>query len=392
VYNYPVESILIYSIYFAVLVPFAANTILHLGAAIAFIKDIQVRRKFSKTEPDKLPKLSLLVPAKDEEQNLPTLIESLEKQIHDFHQIILINDRSEDGTASIMDEFSRKYPEIVIALHVKDDPKGSNPKLEALKRGEKLVSGDVLCITDADCEVPRDWANCYRWHFADSNAGMVAGAVVCRMNANPISWYHNGEHIFRSYTMAGCIGMKIAGGAFGNNLAIRFSTLQSLGGLSAVENSPTEDAALVSLIRSKTNLKIRALGGASGTVITEPVHRKRDLFKQLKRWQIGGLRSSDLWSRLSYGFLMWFFFFAMAVLPLGFFMTEIFLIPLALYIALVSLIFMGIMVFGQYYTLVLLPLLAFLTWFVNGTVTFYAKINRNVEWKGTQIEENKRKK
>ncbi len=57
--------------------------------------------------------ISVIIPAKNEAENLPALFETLEKQTYSNFEIILVDDRSDDDTASVMTDFMTKYPDRV---------------------------------------------------------------------------------------------------------------------------------------------------------------------------------------------------------------------------------------------------------------------------------------
>ncbi len=93
--------------------------------------------------------LSIVIPAKNEEGNLPQLLGEL-NQILDAKQydyeIIVVNDNSSDSTGKIADEWSVKFSNIR-ALHLPSVEKGMGI---ALKRGTALASGKIVIWIMAD--------------------------------------------------------------------------------------------------------------------------------------------------------------------------------------------------------------------------------------------------
>lgn len=98
----------------------------------------------------KTPQLmvSIIIPARNEEDYIGLCLRTLLKQDYTNYEIILIDDDSEDITLDIMETFARKYPNIT-AFSTKK-PKGWHGKTWACHEGVKRASGDILLFTDAD--------------------------------------------------------------------------------------------------------------------------------------------------------------------------------------------------------------------------------------------------
>ncbi len=95
------------------------------------------------------PRVSLIVPACNESSTIEAAARTLLNIDYPDLEIILINDRSEDGTGAIVDALS-KEDDRVCALHIQDLPEGWLGKLNALHVGTQRASGDLLLFTDAD--------------------------------------------------------------------------------------------------------------------------------------------------------------------------------------------------------------------------------------------------
>ncbi|WP_457548796.1 flippase-like domain-containing protein, partial [Archaeoglobus sp.] len=89
-------------------------------------------------------KISCVIPAKDEEENIPELVDKLVKVLSKYeetkdYEIVLVNDNSTDNTGKIIDELAKKNPRIR-AVHRTKNPGFGN----ALKDGFKNATGDVI--------------------------------------------------------------------------------------------------------------------------------------------------------------------------------------------------------------------------------------------------------
>ncbi len=95
------------------------------------------------------PRVSVLVPARNEAESLEAAMQSLLALDYPALEIVLIDDRSDDGTGEIVDRLARQDARIV-PLHVESLPAGWLGKVHALQRGLELSHGDWLLFTDAD--------------------------------------------------------------------------------------------------------------------------------------------------------------------------------------------------------------------------------------------------
>jgi cellulose synthase/poly-beta-1,6-N-acetylglucosamine synthase-like glycosyltransferase len=93
-----------------------------------------------------LPRLSVIVPARNEEANIAATLRSLIASEGVDLQIIAVDDRSNDQTGKAMDALSR----CAVVLHVEELPPGWLGKTHAMALGAELATGEWLLFTDAD--------------------------------------------------------------------------------------------------------------------------------------------------------------------------------------------------------------------------------------------------
>ncbi|MFH1420229.1 MAG: glycosyltransferase family 2 protein [Planctomycetota bacterium] len=97
-----------------------------------------------------LPALTVLVAAKDEEDNIEACLQSLLEQDYPELQVVAINDRSSDRTAEIIDRLAEGDDRLT-AVHVHELRDGWFGKNNAMREGMASAGGEWLCFTDADC-------------------------------------------------------------------------------------------------------------------------------------------------------------------------------------------------------------------------------------------------
>jgi glycosyltransferase involved in cell wall biosynthesis len=132
-----------------ILISLCALWVVGLGYLIVSIKRLPVLREQHAPVPDVWPRLSVVIPACDEATSLESAVTTLLQQDYPDLEIILVDDRSTDGTAEIIERLAREDPRIR-AVHVETLPQGWLGKVHALHCGVEQASGDWLLFTDAD--------------------------------------------------------------------------------------------------------------------------------------------------------------------------------------------------------------------------------------------------
>jgi glycosyltransferase involved in cell wall biosynthesis len=128
---------------------------------IQFIYYVIIFGKFSfakpqSSTPKRIP-ISVIVCAKNEEENVKNFIPLLAEQDYPQFEIVLIDDASSDGTLDVLEEYEKKYSNIKLVKVENNEAFWGNKKF-ALTLGIKAAKYEYLLFTDADCyPVSKDW-------------------------------------------------------------------------------------------------------------------------------------------------------------------------------------------------------------------------------------------
>jgi chlorobactene glucosyltransferase len=107
------------------------------------------RKKYTPIPDSVLPFISVLVPARNEEHNIGTVLSSLLKQDYPQYEVIVLNDSSEDKTGELINELSKEYPGLKV-INGKPLITGWTGKCYACKQLYEASKGEYLLFTDAD--------------------------------------------------------------------------------------------------------------------------------------------------------------------------------------------------------------------------------------------------
>lgn len=101
-------------------------------------------------EPPNIPVLiSIIIPARNEARNIRRCVDALLDQTYPEIELIVIDDRSTDGTSRILEEIQVQDSRLII-VPGSDLPSGWAGKPHALVQGVAESQGEWLCFVDAD--------------------------------------------------------------------------------------------------------------------------------------------------------------------------------------------------------------------------------------------------
>lgn len=105
--------------------------------------------------PENPPRISVIIAAKDEEENIETCVRTMMDQDYPDFELIVVNDRSTDRTGVILDKLAAEYKSrgrgILRPVHVTRLREGWFGKNNAMREGVERANGEWFCFGDADC-------------------------------------------------------------------------------------------------------------------------------------------------------------------------------------------------------------------------------------------------
>jgi len=201
-----------------------------------------------------LPRVSVLIPAKDEGERVRVCLDSVLAQDYPNFDVIAVDDRSTDQTGAIMDEYQAQAAGKVRAIHV---PQGGLPagwlgKCHALFTASKHADGDWILFVDSDVKLA-----------PDALGGALALAVNREYDAlslmTALECYSFLERLVLPLAAASVTAMCLVSFtnddevpiAFANGqfFLIRRSAYEAVHGHEAVKDHITEDVALMRILK-----------------------------------------------------------------------------------------------------------------------------------------------
>ena len=367
----------------------AAILVLHLALSAGVIANMvaeNAAHPLQTSRTDARPEV--IVAVRDEEATLPRLLESLRAQTRADVLFLFVDDRSEDHTAALLDDFCRRFGERARVIHNAEEPSGLTGKQAALDLAFGCAKGDVLFFTDGDCVVPPTWADEMLGHFGDPRIGVVLGRIELDEAPGFLRLFQAFEQPLLNQYNFGSVGIGMPTGCFGNNMAIRAQAVKEIGGFHALGYSVTEDAMLLDAVCRTGGWKVRTCTSVRAAAGTRAQATWGAFIDQHTRWNAGALFSPDLFTRVSFSFVVLFYLVgSLVVLPLGIFDWRVAVLSLNSFLSIGLLAALAGFYEGKNrsrYFLRFLPFLIFFGFFYS-FVTVRAVVRRPFDWKGSTL-------
>ncbi|MCX7283130.1 MAG: glycosyltransferase [Novosphingobium sp.] len=232
------------------------------------------------TVPDHEPRVSVIIPAWNEERVIVASVERVLASDYPALQVIVADDGSTDGTSRVVRERFGSNPVVTLLTLA------NGGKAAALNRALQHATGEVIIALDADTQFePLTIRRLARW-FADPQIGAVAGDARVGNRVNLVTRWQAVEYItaqnLERRALAGFDAMTVVPGAVG---AWRRAALDSVGGYP--EDTLAEDQDLTIAIQRRG---WRVTYDPRAVAWTEAPESFRALARQRYRWAFGTLQ------------------------------------------------------------------------------------------------------
>jgi hypothetical protein len=230
----------------------AALAVIQLALALRVRAKVPALSALDAPAPHAWPRLSIIVPARDEASGIEAALASKLACDYDDLEIVVVDDRSTDGTGDIARRLANDDPRLTVA-RVDTLPPGWLGKLHAMSVGAARASGDWILLSDADVHVARGALRRIIAHAEANAVDFVSvvpriepnGAVLDACSVATARTVMLGGRTWRANDDASGIGVGI--GAF--NL-VRRRALEESPGLAHLRMEVADDVALGAMMKA----------------------------------------------------------------------------------------------------------------------------------------------
>ena len=248
--------------------------------------------------------LSVIIPFRNEEKNIPTLIENLRKLDYprDRFEIILIDDHSDDSSEAMARQLTGNLSNIkIISAKL-------TGKKQAIAQGIEESIGDIIVTTDADCELPTKWLKSVNSQFQNRTLRMLIGPVKIKSDDTFFSILQSMEFSSLLGSAAATLNLGFPTMCNGANLSYTKESFYEVNGFQGNEHIPSgDDEFLMRRVVKKFGVKsLKFLNDTGAVVSTNSQTSIRDLLTQRIRWAGKWSQNSNWFTKLLAVFILFF--------------------------------------------------------------------------------------
>ncbi len=270
----------------------AIYCILILAFSIGFTKV----KNFNTTVSTPLTKFSIVIPFRNESENLPELLESLSALNYPkkLYEILFIDDDSDDDSVIVINDFIDKPLDCACLPNrqargdiniIKSIRKSKSPKKDAIETAILQSQFDWILTTDADCSVPKDWLVSLDAFIQKENPNMIAAPVSISSENSLLAQFQSLDFFALQATTIGAFGIGKPFLCNGANLCYKKEAFLALHGFEGNKHIASgDDIFLMEKMIASYPDKVKFLKSEKTIVLTKPEPTLKQLISQRVRW------------------------------------------------------------------------------------------------------------
>lgn len=232
---------------------------------------------------DYKPHVTVLIPAHNEESVISNTVENILSMDYENFDIIVIDDRSSDNTASVIKDLEQRHEKVTALIRPKDAYPG---KSAVLNDAFKIAKGEAILVFDADATVEPDFLKILIPKLEPRDVGAVqARKVIRNKDVNILTRCQNNEYTMDAHLQVGRDSVKGAVELRGNGELIKRQAIEDIGGW----NNDT----IVDDLDMSTRLHLKGWDirfCLDAVVYEEGIIYIKPLYRQRRRWLEGTIR------------------------------------------------------------------------------------------------------
>lgn len=250
-----------------------------------------------------LIKISVIIPARNEEKNISNLLKALQEQTYpsNLFEVIVIDDHSTDKTSEIIQEF----PSVKL-LQLSAENLNSYKK-KAIETGIAAATGELIVTTDADCLPGNNWLTMIASFHQEKQSVFIAAPVVINCNSSVVQMFQAMDFMVLQGITGAAVYKKKMTLCNGANLAYERNAFYAVNGFTGVDHIASgDDMLLMHKIAKKYPDNIHYLKSKDAIVSTQAMKTWKAFYNQRIRWASKATNYED--KRIFFVLLMVYFF------------------------------------------------------------------------------------
>jgi cellulose synthase/poly-beta-1,6-N-acetylglucosamine synthase-like glycosyltransferase len=244
---------------------------------------------------NKVPKtkISVIIPVRNEADNIKNLLNDLEKQTYPKYlfEVIVADDSSTDDTLKIVKDFKGKTSIRLIINELGNVERNSSPKKRAIDSSIQLAQGELITTTDGDCRVKPEWLETIVNFYLETDSYLISAPVTFE-TTNYQLWAEKLWYIFQTIEFASLVGSGACAMSIqqpnmcsGANLTYRKDVFFEVNGFVGNEDLASgDDEFLMHKVAKQYPPKVQFLKSQKAIVETQIQPTIKAFYQQRKRW------------------------------------------------------------------------------------------------------------
>ncbi|WP_299114555.1 glycosyltransferase [uncultured Winogradskyella sp.] len=238
-------------------------------------------------------KFSIIIPFRNEAENLPKLLDSILKLNYpkNLFEVILVNDASNDTSVEITRRilnakpFKNDFTQSDVVKIIQNNRITNAPKKDAINSAINVSKYEWIITTDADCVLPIYWLDTFDECIQTQNPNCIIAPVAYYGHTTFFNRFQALDFMSLQGVTIGGFGIKKPFLCNGANFGYQKSIFKSLNGFEGNNSIASgDDIFLLEKFKRINSKKIVYLKSKNAIVYTNPVSNFRQLIQQRLRW------------------------------------------------------------------------------------------------------------
>lgn len=251
-------------------------------------------------------KVSVLIAARNEENNIERLLKSLYNQTFakDLFEVIIIDDSSKDNTLLIVENFIKVNNDINLKI-LSAEKEG---KKFAISQALHLANNELVIVTDADCVLKTTWIESIVNFYKEKKCKMILAPVLLSPAETFFEKIQVLEHLSLIGSTAGSANIGFPVMCNGANMAYEREAALEVEKFRKDFNIPSGDDMFLmeQFVKNYGHQSVKFLLSKSAIVETKTCKTVSEFFRQRRRW-VSKTKAYTSWKILATAFIVLFF-------------------------------------------------------------------------------------
>lgn len=230
-------------------------------------------------------KVSIIIPARNEEDNIGRLLDSIQQQNYNkkLFEVIVIDDFSTDRTAEIIKSFDGvKYFHLSEWVNEKNE---NSFKKKALSEAIKIAEGELIVTTDADCEVGKNWLKAIAQKYEQLHYKAMAAPVMFFEKKSLLNIFQELDFVAMQGITAAVLSSKKGAMCNGANFIFTKKAFEEVGGYEGINHLASgDDMMLMHKFQQQFPNQLAFIKNKDAIVQTQAMDSMSSFVQQRIRW------------------------------------------------------------------------------------------------------------